>query len=380
MRNLSQIMLISGCILTVAAVVLGALGQHTAFGPVVIAMFAAFGLHLQTKPSLKTFAFTVWVLAFVTAGLTYPGAFTDWGGFQLKTLIVPLIQIIMFGMGSTLSLSDFARVATMPRAVFVGIVLQFSVMPFAGRARAKGFGCEAGGAAGVVLIGSCPGCVASNVMTYLSRGNVALSVTMTACSTIVSPLATPLLMDLLAGEFIEIQIGKMMWNIVKIVLIPISAGLFANWAMGKLRLTGSWRDRLLSFVAMGSICFIIGIIVALSRDDLLNVAGAVIAAAVLHNAIGYILGYCGAWAARLDEASRRTVAIEVGLQNGGMATALATGVLANTKAAIAPAIFGPWMNVSGSILASWWRRRPVTAPDELQAGDVEDDTDPVTTS
>ena len=116
MRNLSQIMLISGCILTVAAVVLGALGQHTAFGPVVIAMFAAFGLHLQTKPSLKTFAFTVWVLAFVTAGLTYPGAFTDWGGFQLKTLIVPLIQIIMFGMGSTLSLSDFARVATMPRA------------------------------------------------------------------------------------------------------------------------------------------------------------------------------------------------------------------------------------------------------------------------
>ena len=101
-------------------------------------------------------------------------------------------------------------------------------LPFAGLALAKGFGFEAGVAAGVVLIGSCPGGVASNVMTYLSRGNVALSVTMTACSTIVSPLATPLLMDLLAGEFIEIQIGNMMWNIVKIVLIPISAGLFAN--------------------------------------------------------------------------------------------------------------------------------------------------------
>lgn len=363
MQILSRLTLFGGIVLLLVSAGLWFSQELDGMGSALVAAFSCWAVFLQTKPSLKTFAFTAWVLAFVAAGLTYPSAFLHWGDFQLKTLIVPLIQAIMFCMGTTLSVRDFTRVAQMPKAVGVGIVLQFTVMPLTGLAIATLFGFEAGLAAGVVLIGSCPGGVASNVMTYLSRGNVALSVTMTACSTIVSPLATPLLMKLLAGQLLEIQVWPMMANIVKIVVVPIVAGLIVNFILKKLRLTGVWRDRLLSFVAMAAICFIIGIIVALSADDLLSVAVAVIAAAILHNAIGYVLGYWGARVVGLGEAERRTVAIEVGLQNGGMATALAVNVLKSTSAAIAPAIFGPWMNVSGSVLASWWRRRPVDADD-----------------
>jgi bile acid:Na+ symporter, BASS family len=239
-------------------------------------------------------------------------------------------------------------------------VLQFTVMPFAGAGLAIVFGFDPAVAAGVVLIGSCPGGVASNVMTFLAKGNVALSVTMTACSTLASPIMTPLMMKLLAGQYIEIEFVSMMLTIVKIILVPIAAGLAANKILEMLRLRGEWMDRILSIVAMASICFIIGIITALSRDKLLSVGVALIGAAVLHNTIGYVLGYGGAWLLRLDESTRRTVAIEVGLQNGGMASSLAVGVLNSPETGLAPAIFGPWMNMSGSMLASWWRRRPVT--------------------
>ena len=367
MQYSSVLSLFWSCTLLVANVVFWSLEQYDAMRIALILMFSAFAIYLQTRESLKTFAFTAWVLAFVAAGVAYPEAFMKWGDLELKTLIVPLIQVIMFGMGTTLSIKDFARVAMMPKAVAIGMLLQFSVMPLAGLAIATGFGFEAGVAAGVVLIGSCPGGVASNVMTFLSRGNVALSVTMTACSTLVSPIMTPLLMQFLAGELINIDVGKMMLSIVKMVIFPIVAGLIVNWILQKSKLTGKWLERIFSFVAMASICFIIGIIVAHSADDLLTVGAAVFCAAILHNGIGYVLGYWGARLIGLDESSRRTVAIEVGLQNGGMATGLAVNVLNNASAAIAPAIFGPWMNVSGSILASWWRRRPVNPNNEVKS-------------
>ena len=294
----------------------------------------------------------------------FPAPFRTWGTFELKLLIVPLIQIIMFGMGTMLSLADFARVLQMPRAVLIGIVLQFSIMPLVGAGLAAAFGFPAEVAAGVVLIGSCPGGVASNVMTYIARGNVALSVTMTACSTLVSPLMTPLMMKLLAGRYIQIDVVTMMFNILQIIIVPIAAGLIANRILRALKLRGDWLDRLLSLTAMAAICVIIAIITALSRDQLLSVGLALIGAAVLHNSLGYLLGYGGAALAGLTESDRRTVAIEVGLQNGGMASALAVNVLHSTDAALAPAIFGPWMNISGSALASWWRRRSGEAPRE----------------
>jgi len=392
--------------------------------PAVILAFALFALYCMGHHFLSKFAFTIWVFAFVAASLFYPAAFVTWFGFDLGILIVPLIQIIMFGMGTTLSVSDFTRVLTMPWPVLVGIVLQFSVMPFAGLAIALGFGFEPEVAAGVVLIGSCPGGVASNLMTYLAGGNVALSVTMTSCSTLMSPLMTPFLMKTLAGRMVPIDFVAMMLSILNMIIVPIVAGLIANRilysrqpvyrrgpflaaiafsglllsalgamldpsrlgalsavqmgfvigfaligvvALAKLivnvwlRGPDNWMDRALPIVSMAGICFIIGIITARSSEKLLAVGLALIGASILHNFIGYILGYWVSRAVRLEESACRTVAFEVGMQNGGMASGLAMSVLNSANAALAPAIFGPWMNVSGSVLATWWHRKPAAS-------------------
>ncbi|MEZ6061031.1 MAG: bile acid:sodium symporter family protein [Planctomycetaceae bacterium] len=351
------------CLLSAALCVVGEIARSRIAAAVPAGTFLIGGVALLALASnlstkARGFAFSLWVGAFVAAAMVFPAAFLSWGGFELKRLIVPLIQLIMFGMGTMLSLTDFARVLQMPKAVLVGIVLQFTVMPLCGALLAAVFGMHGEVAAGIVLIGACPGGVASNVMTYISRGNVALSVTMTACSTLVSPLMTPLMMKLLAGQYVEIVFVDMMMTILEIIIVPIGAGLIANAVLRMLNLRGPWVDRLLSWLAMASICYIIAIITALSRDQLLSVGATLIAIAVIHNSVGYVLGYYGAAIAGLDESARRTVAIEVGLQNGGMASGLAVNVLKSSDAALASAIFGPWMNISGSVLASWWRSRP----------------------
>ena len=409
-----------------ATVVLLALGYRSETGPFVIVLFGSLAVYFMGHKFLKSFAFTVWVFAFVAASMVYPGAFMTWFGFNLGVLIVPLIQIIMFGMGTTLSVSDFGRVIKMPWPVFVGFVLQFSVMPLTGLALAKIFGFEAEVAAGIVLIGSCPGGVASNLMTYLAGGNVALSVTMTSCSTLVSPLMTPFLMKVLAGQFVPVYFFEWMFKIINIIIVPVVAGLIANRILyseskvfnrgrtlafiatgaillgigvmlfgpaavltfrgGTLQKDGfvvaimligvvalaklvirvwlkgpeNWMDKALPIVSMAGICYIIAIITARSAEKLMTIGFYLIAAGILHNFIGYILGYWFARGARLDETSCRTVAFEVGMQNGGMASALAMNVLKSASAALAPAIFGPWMNISGSVLATWWHRKPVS--------------------
>ena len=332
----------------------------TRFLAKVVSVISATGMasFIIIQKGLRKFAFTAWVMAGVIIAFCFPSAFISWGSFELKTLIVPLIQVIMFGMGATLAISDFTRVIKMPWAIFIGIFLQFSIMPLLGYSLAMVFGFEASVAAGIILVGACPGGVASNVMTYISKGNVALSVTMTACSTLIAPIMTPLLMSILAGKLVDIVFIDWVINITKIIIVPISIGLIFNSILRALNRRGAWIDRCLSLIAMGSICFIIGIIIAGSRDKLLTIGLALVAVAVIHNAAGYILGYWGARLARLDECSCRTVAIEVGLQNGGMATALAINTLKDSLAALGPAIFGPWMNISGSMLASWWAARP----------------------
>jgi BASS family bile acid:Na+ symporter len=409
-----------------AVVVMLASGHRAWAGPALIAMFGSLALYCMGHSFLKSFAFTIWVFAFVSASMVYPSAFMTWFGVDLNILIVPLIQIIMFGMGTTLSVADFGRVFKMPWPVFVGFVLQFSVMPFTGLALAKIFGFKGEIAAGIVLIGSCPGGVASNLMTYLAGGNVALSVTMTSCSTLASPVMTPFLMEKLAGQYINIEFLKMMFGIINMIIVPIVAGLIANRILysrhkvfsrgGILALIGAitvllaagigflapsavftygeaslskdgfvvgllligvvalaklvisvwlkgpenWMDKALPIVSMAGICYIIAIITARSRDDLMAVGVYLIGAAIILNFVGYVLGYWLARLGRLDESSCRTVAFEVGMQNGGMASGLAMNVLKSAPAALAPAIFGPWMNISGSVLATWWHRKPVS--------------------
>jgi bile acid:Na+ symporter, BASS family len=393
-------------------------------GAILVVFLAGTALVLMRHRTLKSFAFTAWVFTCVAASMVWPRAFDTWFGYDLKNLVVPLVQIIMFGMGTKLSISDFVRVFVMPWPVFIGLTLHYTVMPLAGFTLARLFGFPPEVAAGVILVGSVSSGAASNLIAYLAGGNVALAVTVTACSTLVSPIMTPFLMQTLAGRMVPIDFLKMVLEIFNIVIVPLVAGLVANrilygtrWcfnrggalsaiaagsallavacifaptaalgrfgtlqagavvglilialvALTKLVVSvlahrpGTWMDRVLPLVSMAGICLIIAIITARSRERLLTVGAALILAAMLHNAIGYLFGYWLARAVRLDEITCRTIAIEVGMQNGGMASGLAMGVLKSADAALAPAIFGPWMNISGSILASWWRRRPVPA-------------------
>lgn len=390
-------------------------------GPLLVIALGCLAVACSWQRVLKSYAFTAWVVAFVAASMVWPRAFGTWFGFDLKFLIVPLIQIIMFGMGTTLSLADFTRVLAMPWPVVVGIVLQFTVMPFVGFGLATAFGFEPEVAAGVILIGSAPAGVASNVINYLARCNVPLSVTMTAISTLMSPVMTPFMMKLLAGKHIEVEFFKMMMDICNMIIVPVVAGLVANRVLyglnpslqrgsvlagiagaGTLAAVGTgflpssllgalksglmvgfamvgaialaklvieawwkgpknWMNRALPVVSMWAICFIIAVITARSSEDLKRVGAALLVAAMLHNLLGYCFGYWGARALRLNITDARTVAVEVGMQNGGLASGLAMNTLQSAKAALAAAIFGPWMNVSGSILASYWRRRPVAS-------------------
>jgi len=353
------------CLLLSASVLV--LGWESLLGPLVILFFACLALYTAGHSRFSGFAFTLWVGAAVSVSMFYPGAFLSWRGFELKVLIVPLIQIIMFGMGTQLTARDFLRVFSMPKAVLIGIALQFAVMPFVGKLLAMTFTSDPEIAAGMVLIGSCPGGVASNVMTFLAQGNVALSVTMTSCSTMVAPLLTPAMTKLLAGTYVEVNFAAMMVSIMKMIIIPVFGGLLVNAVLRRLGsrnvLLSNISDlimRGLPLVSMFSICFIIGIITALSRDALLagSFVVAILAAVVLHNFAGYLFGYWGARLFGMEEVDARTVAIEVGLQNGGMASGLAIEVLKSDLAALPPAIFGPWMNMSGAALASWWKSHP----------------------
>lgn len=338
-----------------AAVAAWIAGSVVFAGAGVVLALCSLAIFFQAHATLKIFAFTFWVFAFFIGALFFPAGFLTWGSFEQKRLIVPLIQLIMFGMGATLSLGDFGRALKMPKAVAVGILLQFSVMPVLGWAIATSIGFDPEVTTGIILIGACSGGVASNVMAYLAKGNVALSVTMTACSTMMAPIMTPLAMKLLAGELMEIDSYAMMISILKLIVLPIAAGLLANHLMHGRR---AWLDKVLPVVSMSGICYIIAIIAANNRDKILTVGAGLFAAAILHNCIGYLLGYWGARASGINETDSRTVAFEVGMQNGGMGTALAMDVLKSSSAALGPAIFGTWMNISGSTLASWWRERP----------------------
>ena len=311
---------------------------------------------------LRKQMFGLAILACAAISFAFPSAFTEWGGVKLTNLVVPAIQVIMFGMGTTLTFGDFVRVAKCPWAVATGVFLQFLIMPFVGFLLAKSFGFSGELAAGCVLIGSVAGGTASNVIAYLAKANVALSVTMTCCSTLLSPLVTPLMMKLLAGRFIEIDVWTMVMSILEVVLVPVAAGGLVR-ALFRRQLDAHKVvcDRVLSFVSMAGICYTILALTAPSRETFREAGVLIIVAAILHNSFGYLSGYgltrlLGRFLP-LGETDARTVAIEVGMQNGGMAGALAVGVLHSTVAALPANVFSIWMNFSGSIIASFWSKR-----------------------
>ena len=372
-------------------------------------------------PALKSYQYTFWIVVAVVAAMIYPSAFLTWGNFDLrnKWLILLVVELVMFGMGTQMSLKDFAGLVKMPQGVMVGVVCHFSVMPMVGVALTKNFSFPPEIAAGIILIGSCSSGLASNVMAYLARANLALSITVTAVTTMLAPFMTPLLMKFLAGALVDINFFAMMTETIKIVIVPIGAALLHDYlkhasprgwrmVMGIAIVAVAWlaflalggwqfiNVRLVAnaVTALGLLGYLLGAVVvgllyhlltlriasldsrmplfsmagivyfttvttAAGRDNLLKVGGLLFLAAVLHNLAGYFFGYWLSRAAQLDKNSARSVAFEVGLQNGGLATGLAGAMGKLGTVGLAAAIFSPWMNISGSMLANFWRKRPV---------------------
>jgi bile acid:Na+ symporter, BASS family len=344
-----------------------AAGAAAFAGPLLVGCFVFLALGSRAGGMLRQFTFTLWIFAAVSAAMFYPRYFLSVGDFQLSRLIVPLIQVIMFGMGTAMSVRDFAGVLKMPKGVLVGTTCQFTIMPLLGIGLATAFRFPPEIAAGVVLIGSAPSGVASNVMAYIAGANLALSITLTAVSTLLAPLMTPLLMKLLAGQFVPIDFFEMMIGIIRMVIVPIVLGLLFNRLM---RGRAAWLHRAMPVVSMVGIAVIITIITAAGRDALLTIGATLVLAAILHNAAGYLIGYWGCRLIGMDERTCRTISIEVGMQNGGLASGIAVQMGKVATVGLAPAIFGPWMNISGSALANWWRSRPIGEATPLEPDEV----------
>jgi BASS family bile acid:Na+ symporter len=395
--------------------------MNPAWQPIVVVLTVAFAIGLRFSKKFRGYQFTAWIIAVVTAAMIYPAQFLHVGDFDMRNKWVMLIaiQLVMFGMGTQMSLRDFAGVAKAPRGVFVGILCHFSVMPMVGLTLTKIFRFPPEIAAGVILIGSCSSGLASNVMAFMAKSNLALSVTVTAVTTMIAPIMTPLWMKLLAGTMVEVSFFKMMVEIIKIVLVPIGAALlhdylkhasprgrkivyaiaafaaawmlflifggwvflqshFADGALTAIALGGfllsafvigtvyhalakrlAWLDGVMPTLAIVGILYVTAMTTASGRDNLLKVGTLLFLASMLHNLAGYFFGYFLSRGAGLDKNSARSIAFEVGLQNGGMASGLASAMGKLGTVGLAAAIFIPWMNISGSVLANYWSKRPV---------------------
>jgi BASS family bile acid:Na+ symporter len=421
MRILQQLALavaVVGLIVVVAGIVAG---NPNIWQPAAVATSVAVAIGLGAWPDLRTYRFTAWILAGAIAAMIYPSHLLHVGPVDLrnKYLILLIMQLVMFGMGTQMKLRDFAGVARMPYPALIGIGLQFTVMPLVGFALASTLGFSPEVAAGIVLIGSCSSGLASNVMTFIARANLPLSITLTSLATMLAPLMTPMWMKVLAGRMIEVDAVAMMMEIVKLIIVPIGAAMlddFLNhttrrarrivYAAGALAAVvllagalGGWQllanhfsgnaltafgvggfllgaivvgifyhelrrilpqvESLMPIFSMLGIVYVTTVTVAAGRDRLLVIGPLLLVAVITHNSLGYLLGYWLSRAFRLDENDARTVALEVGLQNGGMATTIAAAMNQLATLGLAAAVFNPWMNFSGSILANYWRRRPL---------------------
>ena len=400
-------------------------GSISGTGLLLIAGFIGLAIAVRGFQKFKGFSYTLWIFTAVITSMFYPRYFISIGDFELKKLIVPLLQIIMFGMGSQMSFKDFAGVIKMPRGVFIGVFSHYMIMPLVGFCIAGIFNFPPEISAGIILIGCVPSGLASNVMSFLAKANLALAVTIGAISTLLSPLVTPLLMKWLGGQYIEVKFWSMMLDILNMIILPIVAGfifnLFSKGAetrkskaiqlisyliiiflttlvYAKSREAGlllfviqfaksmcwffflpmvgakiifyfiiedkKYMEKILSLISMIGIALIVTIITASGRDSLLKVGALLLVTSLLHNIAGYTLGYSLSWLAGMPEKDRRTIAFEVGMQNGGLASGLALQMGKVATVGLAPAIFGPLMNVTGSVLANFWRGKPVKEDEE----------------
>jgi len=291
--------------------------------------------------------FVLWILLFAGWSLWNPETFL-WVLPNIKWML----SVIMFGMGMTLSTSDFERVFQRPRDVFAGAAAQFLIMPLLAYGLARALRLSDELAVGLILLGCCPGGTASNVITFLAHGDVALSVSMTTVSTLLAPLLTPLLMFLLAGRWMHIDTAALFLSIVQIVLLPVLLGTAANHFFGqKLKKV----QPLLPVISIVTILLIVGAVIGKDADPLLHMAPVVMTAVILHNGGGLLLGWSSGMALKTGTPQKRALAIEVGMQNSGLAVALAIAHF-SPEAALPAALFSVWHNISGPALATFWNR------------------------
>lgn len=379
----------------------------------------SFAVGVGAVSALKNYSYTVWIIVAIVCGMIYPARFLHIGDFDMrnKWLILIVIQLVMFGMGTQMSLKDFSGIGKMGKGVLVGVVCQFTIMPLAGYGLTKVFSFEPEVAAGIILIGSCSSGLASNVMVFLAKANLPLSVTLTAVATLLAPLMTPLLMTLLAGTYVEIDFLSMCFQIIQIVIVPIGAALlaealrtysptfkkrvhvaavfsticliamiFGGWTYISTAFSGlsvqllemvnfvagaiifgviyyhvsKWQPKLPTFmplISMFGIVYFTLVTTAASQENIMQIGLILFLVAIIQNALGYTLGYSLSRMLKLNKNDARTIALEVGLQNGGMAAGLA-GVMGKlATVGLAAAVFSPWMNISGSILANYWRKK-----------------------
>lgn len=309
---------------------------------------------LAAEAKIARLAVTIFPILVILAGVA---------GFLVPEVFKPmgpsvpyLLGIIMFCMGLTLTPPDFASVVKRPWAVVLGIVAHYVIMPGAGWLIAVALQLPPELAVGLILVGCAPSGTASNVMAFLAKGDVALSVAVASVSTLIAPIVTPLLVLFLAGSFLQIDAGGMVLDIVKTVLLPVIAGLLARLFLKNL------IARLLPALPWASavvISMIVAIVVAGSASKIVAAGGIVFLAVVLHNGFGLALGYLAGKLGRLDDKARRALAFEVGMQNSGLAATLATAHF-TPLAALPSAVFSLWHNISGAIVAAWLARRPLS--------------------
>lgn len=292
------------------------------------------------------------IIAFSALALWQPWIFS-WVAPHISTML----GIIMLGMGMTLHWQDFSHVLRHPRDLGLGLVVQFGCMPLLAFALCHVFALPPELAMGMILVGTAPGGTASNVLTFIARGDVAFSVAMTAAATLVSLLLTPPLTWLLGGVWVPVDMGGLFWSIVKIVLVPVLLGLLLHHFQRGL------VDRLMPFLPLASalvITLVIAGIIAVNAQNILSAGPAIFAAVIAHNLLGLAVGWFAACRLRFAPPRRRALAIEIGTQNSGLATALALAHF-TPAAAIAGALFSVWQNISGALLSNFWATRPVTS-------------------
>ncbi len=271
---------------------------------------------------------------------------TDW--------INILLMIVMFGMGLTMKLSDFSVVFAKPKDVLVGCASQFIIMPLLAFGLGKLFGLNDELLVGVVLVGTCPGGTASNVITYLSRGDTALSVGMTSINTLLAPVLTPALTYLLLRTSVQVDVKTMFFSIIQVVIIPIGLGIVISRFLGNR--TKKAKD-ILPLLSVTAICLIIASVVSHNSAKILSTGAVIFAAVILHNLLGYLCGFMIGIIFRMELPRKKAIAIEIGMQNSGLATSLAANAFPDMAMATVPgAVFSIWHNISGAVLAGLFRR------------------------